>query len=322
MKRIFTLGLALALAGCNSHNGSTAGAPDAEAEASAAAAEAPSSPEAGASGAGASAPDAATSASAALVRRRGLAGSFFRAAQDTDLSDDQKATIAKLEESLQGEPGPRREMTALHADLVAGVKDGKIDASKVAADETAVAKMLASREEEQATALGGLHDALTPAQRGAVADAVRTARERPPPAPPPAGAPDWATRRLEHMKSQLVLDQDQQKQVAAVLARVAPTPAAAQAHYDAVKKQAEAAATAFERDTFDAKKIDLSAAPGKKVTDPFDREVKYITLLLPILTAGQRDRFASLMDHPRDHGPGRGDSITEAPDPAGSGPMR
>ncbi len=317
MKPIITVGLTLALAGCNSHNASTAAGPDAEVEATAPAAEAPSSPEAGTS-----APDAAASASASLMRRRGLAGSFFRAAQDTDLSDDQKATIAKLEESLQGEPGSRREMTALHADLVAGVKDGKIDASKVAADEAAVAKMLASREEEQATALTGLHDALTPAQRGAVADAVRTARERPPPASPPAGATDWATRRLDHMKSQLVLDQDQQKQVAAVLARVAPTPAAAQAHYDALKKQVEAAATAFERDTFDAKKIDLSAAPGKKVTDPFDREVKYITLLLPILTAGQRDRFASLMDHPRERGPGRGDSITEAPDPAGSGPMR
>lgn len=316
MKRISTIGLSfvLAAAACNAHNASTAAAPDAEVEAVAPVVEAPDAV------ASASA-SASAGASAPVVRRRGLAGSFFRAAQDTDLNDDQKASIAKLEEPLQGEPGPRREMTALHADLVAGVKDGKIDASKAAADEAAVAKMLASREEEQATALAGLHDALTPAQRGAVADAVRTARERPPPSPP-AGAPDWATRRLDHMKSQLVLDQDQQKQVAAVLARVAPTPATAQAHYDALKKQVEAAAAAFEKDAFDAKKIDLSAAPGKKVTDPFDREIKYITMLLPILTPGQRDRFASLMDHPRDRGPGRGDSITEAPDPGGGGPMR
>jgi Spy/CpxP family protein refolding chaperone len=318
MKRISTIGLSLALAAsaaCNSHNASMASTPDAEVEA--AVAPVVELPDAAASASA----SASAGASAPLVRLRGLAGSFFRAAQGTDLNDDQKASIAKLEEPLQGEPGPRREMTALHADLVAGVKDGKIDASKVAADEAAVAKMLASREEEQATALTGLHDALTPAQRGAVGDAVRTARERPPPSPP-AGAPDWAARRLDHMKSQLVLDEDQQKQVAAVLARVAPTPAAAQAHYDALKKQAEAAATAFEKDTFDAKKIDLSAAPGKKVTDPFDRQIKYITLLLPILTPGQRDRFATLMEHPRDRGPGRGDSITEAPDPGGGGPMR
>jgi Spy/CpxP family protein refolding chaperone len=316
MKRISTIGLSftLAAAACNSHNASTASAPDAAIEAVAPVVEAPD--------AAASASASASAApSAPLMRLRGLAGSFFRAAKDSDLNDDQKASIAKLEEPLQGEPGPRREMAALHADLVAGVKDGKIDASKVAADEAAVAKMLATHDEEQATALTGLHDALTPAQRGAVADAVRTARERPPPSPP-AGAPDWATRRLDHMKSQLVLDEDQQKQVAAVLARVAPTPAAAQAHYDALKKQVEAAATAFERDTFDAKKIDLSAAPGKKVTDPFDRQIKYLTLLLPILTPGQRDRFASLMDHPRERGPGRGDSITEAPDPGGGGPMR
>ena len=98
------------------------------------------------------------------------------------------------------------------------------------------------------------------------------------------------------MKSQLVLDQDQQKQVAAVLARSAPTPAAIQAHVDTLKKQTETVATAFESDTFDPKKLDLSPAPGKKVTDPFDREIKYIGQLLPILTPGQRDRFASLMD--------------------------
>ena len=43
-----------------------------------------------------------------------------------------------------------------------------------------------------------------------------------------------------------------------------------------------------------------------------------IKKLLPILTPGQRDRFASLMEHPRDRG-GHGDSITEAPDPSGAG---
>ena len=95
------------------------------------------------------------------------------------------------------------------------------------------------------------------------------------------------------MKAQLVLDEDQQKQVAAVLARDAPTPAAIQAHFDAVKKQTEAIASAFEKDTFDAKKVDLSPAPGKKPTDGIDRQVKYVGQLLPILTAGQRDRFAA-----------------------------
>ncbi len=311
MKRIRAIGLSVVLAAaCNGRNASTAAVPDAEPEAapSAAVVDVPdASPGADAASAGPMAP---------AMHRRGITGAFFKAALEADLSDDQKTAVAKLEESLQTDPGSHKEMSALHADLVASVKDGKLDAAKIAADEAAVAKVLSAREEEQATALTGLHDALTPAQRGAVADAVRAARGRPLPAMP-QGAPDWSTRRLDRMKSQLVLDQDQQKEVAAVLTRSAPTPASVQAHADTLKKQTEAVASAFERDTFDAKKVDLSSSPGKKVTDPFDREVKYIGSLLPILTPGQRDRFASLMEHPRDR-PGR-DSITDAPDPGAPG---
>jgi hypothetical protein len=308
MKLTSTIGLSLALAACNGH-ASTAAPADAEPEAAASAVvvEAPdASPSADAS--------AAAGPAAPSVHRRGFAGMFFKAAQDTDLSDDQKTAIAKLEESLQGDPSSHKEMSALHGDLVGGLKEGKIDTAKIAGDEAAVAKVLSAREEEQAAALGGLHDILTPAQRGAVADAVRALRNRPAPASPP-GAPDWATRRLDRMKSQLVLDQDQQKEVAAVLARSVPSPAAIQAHADSIKKQTEAVASAFESNAFDAKKVDVSPAPGKKVTEPFDREIKYISQLLPILTAGQRDRFASLMEHPRDR-QGRSDSITEAPDPS------
>ena len=66
------------------------------------------------------------------LRLRGLVGMFFRAAHDADLSDDQKATIAKLEEPFQGDCGSHREISALHADLVASVKDGKIDSAKIA----------------------------------------------------------------------------------------------------------------------------------------------------------------------------------------------
>jgi hypothetical protein len=314
MKRL-TIGLALALAAaaCDAHSAaSTVALPDAEPEATAPVVEIPDA---------APVADASASVAPAIppVHHRGLVGMFFRAAHDSDLSDDQKTAVAKLEEPMSSETTPRREMTTLHADLVNGVKEGKMDAAKLAADEAAIAKMLSSREEEQATALAGLHDALTPAQRGIVADAVRAVRERPPAAAPP-GATDWATHRLEHMKSQLVLDQDQVKQVAAVLAREAPTPAAAQAHHEAVARQTEAVARAFESDTIDVKKLDLSASPGRKSTDAFDRQIKYVTLLLPILTPGQRDRFAALMEHPRERaGAGRSDPITEAPDPASGG---
>jgi hypothetical protein len=77
---------------------------------------------------------------------------------------------------------------------------------------------------------------------------------------------------------------------------------------------------AFEKDAFDAKKLDLSATPGKKPTEGLDRQVKYLELLLPILTAGQRDRLAASIERPReirDHG--RADSIAEPFDTSGGG---
>jgi pyoverdine/dityrosine biosynthesis protein Dit1 len=84
---------------------------------------------------------------------------------------------------------------------------------------------------------------------------------------------------------------------------------------DAAKKQLEAVLAAFEKDTFDPKKVDLSSTPGKKPTEALDRQVKYIGDLLPILTPGQRDRFAVLMDHGRERGM-RGESLAEPPEPA------
>jgi Spy/CpxP family protein refolding chaperone len=239
---------------------------------------------------------------------------FFKAALDTDLSDDAKAGLDKLEEPVRGDTVPRHEMAAVHADLVASIKAGKVDTAKIQADEAAVTKAFAEHEADEATALGQLHDALSPPQRKAVTDAVRAAEavhDRPPPSAD-AGAPDFVARRLERMKSQLVLDEDQQKQVGAVLARDVPSPGAMQAHYEAGKKQFEALLAAFEKDTFDPKKVDLSSTPGRKPTEPIDRQVKYVSQLLPILTAGQRDRFALLIEHPR---PDRGRAdITEPPE--------
>lgn len=85
MTRSPTIGLALALAAaaCNARGASTAAPPDAEPEATAPVVEVPDA----ASGA-----DASASASPAIppMHRRGLVGMFFRAAHDTDLTDDQK----------------------------------------------------------------------------------------------------------------------------------------------------------------------------------------------------------------------------------------
>ena len=303
---------AAAPSACNGRNAATVAALEAAAPSSSAAAD-PS--------AAASADASVSAAPVPPVHHRGIAGQFFRAALEADLTDEEKTAVDKLEEPLRNDPGPRREFAAFHADLVLAAKAGRLDTAKLQADEAAVNKAYVAREEEQTTSLAGLHDALTPEQRKAVVDALRAmqaAHEHPPSV---SGVTEAATtRRLEHMKMQLGLDADQQRQVAAVLARAdAPTPAAVQARFEASKKQMEVALTAFEREAFDAKKVDLSPFPGRKPSEPLERQARYIGQLLPILRSEQRDRLAALMDHPRvDHGHGAGDSIVEPLEPTDS----
>jgi Spy/CpxP family protein refolding chaperone len=292
------------LLACNGRSAGTVAAPEAEAPSSAVTADAAPS------GAVASASAAPTPP----VHHRGIAGLFFRAALDADLTDDQKSALDKLEEPLRSDSVPHHEINAFHADLVASTKAGRLDNAKIQADLAAINKASAAREDSQAAALSGLHDALTPEQRKTVVDAIRTmqaAHDRPPTSPSAASATDAATRRLERMRLQLGLDDDQQRQVFAVLTRGVASPAAIQARFEAGRKQVEAVVAAFEKDApLDAKKLDL--APVKKTSEPMERQAKYIGQLLSILRPEQRDRLAGLMEHPRvDHGHGAGETIVE-----------
>jgi hypothetical protein len=309
MSRILGPAIVLTVAvawGCNGRNAGTAELAEAGAASSAATLDSAPAPSADASASAAAPPP---------MHHHGLAGSFFRAALEADLTDDEKSAIDKLEEPLGNDPGVHRELAAFHSDLVLFTKAGRMDTAKLQADEAAINKAYAAQQDAQAVALNGLHDALSSEQRKAVVEALRAmqaAHERPPPKPGDTGVTDATARRLERMKSQLVLDADQQRQVAGVLTHDLPAPAAIQAHFDAVKKQMEALFGAFEKDTFDAKKLDVSPLPGKRPSDPMERQARYIGQLLPILRSEQRDRLATMMDHPRmDHGHGGGDSIAE-----------
>jgi len=323
MRRIRTVAawiVVVAASACNGKNATTASL-DAEPGPEAAASSAAEALSVADGGADAALSDAA--APAPVVHHRGLAGVFFRAALEADLTDDERAAIDKIEEPIRSDPGPRHELAAYHSDVAASLKAGRFDMAKLQADEAAYAKAVVARQDEQATALNALHGALTADQRKAVVESLRTsqaAHEHPPGPVGDAGASEWVAHRLERMKSQLVLDLDQQKEVAAVLARSAPPPASAmQAHFDAMKKQMDALLVAFEKDAFDAKKLDLSATPGKKPTAAMDSQLRYLEQLLPILTAGQRDRLAVSIERPRDaRDRGRNEPISEPFEMGGS----
>lgn len=319
MRRISTAGLwvlfVVASSACNGRNASNSASDAAPESAAPSAVDASSAPSSAAVSDAASAPP--------VAHHRGLAGAFFRAAEEANLTDDEKAAIDKLEEPILSDPGPRHELAAFRADLVASIKAGRLDGAKLQADEAAVAKGTLARQDEQATALNALHQALTAEQRKSVVDTLRASQaghEHPSFASNDAGVSEWVAHRLERMKSQLVLDLDQQKEVAAVLARSEPpSPGVLHARFEAAKLQTTDLVNAFEKDAFDAKKLDLSVTPGKKPSEPLERQVKYLGQLLPILTAGQRDRLATTIEKPRDRR-GHGDSIA-APFDMGVGAM-
>jgi Spy/CpxP family protein refolding chaperone len=255
-----------------------------------------------------------------MGRHGGIASGLFRATNDLTLTDTQKDSLAKLEATLKADDdGIRTAMKAFRADLLAGVKAGKLDTAKMTADDAVVDKAIADHQDKEATALNSLHTLLDPAQRTAAVAAVR-AKQADHEAhmagwmkdkDGDGGPPDWGKKRLDKLTADLTLDAGQQKQVTAILTKAADPPNAAgmQSRWDDHKKRIDALLTSFAGDTFDAKKADLTILPGKTAHDPMDHMVAFFTQLLPILHPDQRDKLAASMDRPfgaREGTPGMG----------------
>src|SRR5262249_17889158 len=152
--------------------------------------------------------------------------------------------------------------------------------------EAAVEKAQKARQDKEAEALNGLYAALEPAQRKAVAAAIRakhTEREGKHAAPNPK-------QRLEHLTKQIDLDAGPQKKVEALLSK--DKEGAEEAAHQEMKKHAEAVLAAFEGDGFDAKKLEVPPGAGKK---GMAAHVQFLGALLPILKPEQRDKLVAAM---------------------------
>lgn len=247
---------------------------------------------------------------------------LFKAARALELKDEQKAKIDAAEKSARSAPPDAGEgaldarmeaSKGLHTELIAAVKAGKIDAAKLEPHYVAIEKVTAAGHQKQAEALTALHAALEPAQRKAVAAAVR------------AKADEWddlredmeerktehvhnvidaggsdagftlgGTRRtLDRLTRGVELDADQQKKLDAIATKEDATKAS-RAGSDEMKKRMEALLAAFEKDTFDAKKLDLFDA--KKARAPMEYETKLLTQILAVLKPEQREKLAAKME--------------------------
>ena len=232
---------------------------------------------------------------------------LLRATDGLQLTDAQKATIHSLEEQLEAnERDTGAAFKALRSNLAAQVRAGAIDQARVQADENTAAAALQTHIAKEADTINGLHGALDPSQRKAAVAAVRAKQAGHVEAQPGAGtappsADEIAKKRLDRMTRELGLDAAQQQQVASLLAA---QPAPKEPHGDERRHRMDALLTAFEADTFDAKTAVPAPpmAPGDMIREGTDREVAFLTKLLPILRPDQREKLASGMESHGMHG--------------------
>jgi Spy/CpxP family protein refolding chaperone len=266
---------------------------------------------------------------------------LFKAARTLDLKPEQKAKVDAAEKSAHATAGDagaagdagdgsrdamQEAAKGLHTELIAEVKAGKIDNAKLEPHYAAVEKVTAGMQQKEADALTALHAALDPTQRKAVTAAVR------------AKAEEWEDKRedmeerkaehvgnvvdaggsdagfalggtkrsLDRLTRGLELDAEQQKKLDAIATKEDANKAN-RPDPDEMKKRMESLLVAFEKDAFDAKKLELFDA--KKARGPMERETKLLVQLLPILKPEQREKLAAKMEkgpspHGRRGGPG------------------
>ncbi len=240
----------------------------------------------------------------------GPAGTMFRATRELTLTEEQKAKIEALETQLEGADVPADDFKELQTDVVAGIRAGKLDKTKVQADFALIDKTMAAHEAKEAAAVSGLYTALDESQRKALVASIR-AREAARDAQFAAhaefdaGAVDWTKRRLDRLTAQLGLDPAQQKTVGALLVKGdSMGPAAMHVQREEGKKRMDGVLTAFEGDHFDPAKVDLGGLPGKTAHEGLEKDTTFLSQLLPVLTPEQREKLAAQREHTgmRHHG--------------------
>jgi hypothetical protein len=249
-----------------------------------------------ASASASAAPSASASAAVAATPARhhvSLAGLLLTSAYDLPLTDDQKAALDGADAPLYapGGPSPWSAVRKFEIDLADGIRHSKVDTAKLKADEAVVDKAVAAGQEAEASALNTLHGLLDAATRQTLVDTVKAKR---PPDPKPQTSDAWMSRRIDGLTSQLGLDDGQQDEVTALLARTPQpsSPAAVQARTSAMKRRVDALIADFPKDWFDARREDLSGPAGKSPHAALDEAATFAAGLIPTLKLGQLARFA------------------------------
>ncbi len=232
----------------------------------------------------------------------GPVGMLLAAADDLKLEGEQQAKLDAVEAKMRGDAsGAMKEMRDYQNTVMEGVRAGKIETDKLAPMYESMDRSMKARMEKQVEALDGLYAALTPEQRKTVVAAVRkrmadraerTPKDRPEKPEPKARAKN----KLERMTKDLSLDDAQQKKLEPLLVKeVIPEKNKADARAES-EKRTTALLDAFEKDGFDAKKLDLSMGPDpKKMRERMDARIALMNQITAILKPEQREKLATTM---------------------------
>lgn len=238
-------------------------------------------------------------------RPQGPAAVLFNAARGIDLKDEQKTKLAAADKLAAGDQEAAQQETTkeatknLYTALATELKTGKIDAAKITPLYAPIEAATKARLEAEAEGLNQLHAALEPEQRKALIADLRkkdAQREEHMLGPSVDGGPPKLSNRsdphhIERLSRELELDEEQKGKVGAFALKDDGKEAPG---VTKKKKANEVLYAAFEKDTFDAKKLELFSA--KTLTEPFDEETKFLVKLAPLLKQEQRDKLATKIE--------------------------
>lgn len=254
-------------------------------------------------------------------------GMMLAAAATLTLDDAQKPKVDGLRASLKDD-ATRQAVRKLNESLAAAVKAGTVEASKLETELAALDAAAKSRRDAEVTALAELHKLLNAEQRKSVVASVRESHvaraerggdgDKAPAAGPGMGRGGpgaWRGKAagrgagegaragsLEGLTKDLALTAEQETKVNALKEKARSDKAKPdlEALREEHKKQGEALLVAFEKDDFDATKVELSSAPlpGAMSRPGAEKMIEQVRELTAILTPEQREKLAKRLTEP------------------------
>jgi hypothetical protein len=199
-------------------------------------------------------------------------------AKDEALSPEQSSKLQAISKKLAATDTPPSDaIAALRDELASGIRAGRLDEPKLKARRADLAKAIEPVMAAERDALDELHRVLMPPQRARATYSAHLGR-------PFSVNGHVVTNMCRSWTTDLRLPDAKQQQIEAAL----PSAKGLTVAFD---RRIQEIAKAFEKEGFDARKLD-SLDPKKKAVLPLDAETEFVRKILPLLDEQAREVVA------------------------------